>query len=113
MEIFDYLNRGGKNVILDYICNLDKRSRDKIIFIRNAIELYGIDAFENINYRKLVDKIYEIKVYNSRFAYTIINNKLYFLHAFKKQKNKTEQKDISTSLSRYDEIKNKEVLCRL
>lgn len=104
MEIVDHVTKGGKNLILDYIHGLDKRSQDKIIFIRNSIENYGLSAFEIIDYKKLFEKMYEIRVYEHRFAYTIKNNRMYFLHAFKKQKNKTEKNDINIAIKRYKTI---------
>lgn len=104
MEIIDYISKGGRNLIFDSIIQLDKKTRDKIIFIRNSIEYNGHFAFENIEYIKLFHKVYEIKVFDYRIAYTIYKDKIYFLHLFRKQKNKTEKKELKTIMSRFKEI---------
>ena len=104
MEIVDYETIGGKNLILEYISNLPTKEREIALKIRSKIEKDGFVAFEILNTRKLIGKVYEIKFSNQRIAYVIKNDELvYFLHMFQKQKNKTEKKDIFIAIKRAKE----------
>lgn len=91
-------------MILEYISNLPKKEREISLKVRSKIENDGFVAFEILNTRKLIGKLYEIKFSNQRIAYVIKNDELvYFLHMFQKQKNKIEKKDIFISIMRAKE----------
>lgn len=100
MKIIDYQTIGGKNVIISYIEKLPKNEKVIAYKIRESIFKYGLLAFEKLNTKKLVDKIYEIKFSNQRIAYILDGDKVYFLHMFQKQKNKTEKKDLLIAIKR-------------
>ena len=101
MRIFDYTNNGGKNLILDYIDSLDDITKEAIYDARELITVHGMKGLESLNCRKLYKKIYELKIKNQRLAYFVKNDSIYFIHIFKKQKNKTEKKDINIVKQRY------------
>lgn len=101
MDIYDYTTKGGKNVILNYIDSLPNDIKVIAYNIRKVISRDGMIAFEALNTRKLKGKLYEIKFSNQRIMYVIKNiNSVYFLHICKKQKNKTENKDLELAIKR-------------
>lgn len=56
--------------------------------------------------KKLVYDIFEIKISKHRFAYCYMKgNIVYILHAFRKNKQKTEKKDLTIALKRLKEVK--------
>ena len=101
MRIYDYTNNGGKNLILDYIDSLDDITKEAIYSARELIFVHGMKGLESLKCRKLYEKIYELKIKNQRLAYFVKNDSIYFIHIFKKQKNKTEKKDINIVKQRY------------
>ena len=101
MKILDYCTKSGKNVILSYIDSLPAKEKLELYDIRDEIELNGIDALNKINIRHIKDKLWEIKTKSNRIIYIIIDQeKIAFLHAFKKEKNKTEKVDINIAVNR-------------
>ncbi len=57
--------------------------------------------------KKLQDKLYELRIPGKvtiRIFYTIVNNKYYLLHAFKKKTQKIPRNEIKTALDRIGEI---------
>lgn len=101
MNIYDYSTAGGKNIIFEYIMKLPADERAMIIDIRNEIEKSGYDAFEKINTRQLRGKLWEIKALQTRIMYVIVDgDSVAFLHICKKQKGKTEKKEIELALQR-------------
>ena len=101
MKIVDYKTIGGKNLITDYIDKLPINLKIKVLDIRRSIENEGLIAFTGFDTKRLVGKLYEIRFSNQRIAYIIIDSDVvYFLHIFKKQKNKTEKNDINLAIER-------------
>ena len=101
MKIIDYMTLGGKNVILDYIMSLPVKTKTKILILRKEIESNDKTIFEKLDTKKLFGKLYEIRLSNQRIAYVVVeNDKVYFLHIFQKQKNKTEKNDINLAIER-------------
>ncbi len=93
--------RWRKNIILNYVEKLTKPEQLEIYDTREEIRKNGLDAFEKLNTRPLRDKLWEIKVYQNRIMYVIMNqNGVAFLHICKKQKGKAEKQDIEKALSR-------------
>lgn len=104
MTIYDYVTSGGKNIIEEYINMLPLRERLQILDIRSEIERTGIDAFEKINTRQLRNKLWEIKISQSRIMYVIKDvDSVYFCNICKKQKNKAEHHEIDLALRRAKE----------
>lgn len=101
MEIYDYKTINGKNVILDYLKQLQDRERLKILEIRKSIEHNGIYAFEDLNTRQLVGKLWEIKVSKIRLMYVIVDDQaVYFLNVCRKQKGKAEKQELQKAINR-------------
>lgn len=104
MKIFDYCSSGGKNLITEYIEKLDSKTKETIYYARELIYRYGVDGLDSLNCKKLYKKVYEIKIKNQRIAYYLNNDCIYFIHIFKKQKNKTKQNDLKIIKQRFNKI---------
>lgn len=101
MQIIDYFTTGGKNLILSYIDKLPKETKTRILKLRKEIEESDYKIFEILDTKKLFGKLYEIRISNQRIAYVIIDKEMvYFVHIFKKQKNKTEKDDLDIAINR-------------
>lgn len=101
MKIVDYVTKGGKNLILTHIEKLPKESKIKILKLRKEIEEREYTFFEILDTKKLFGKLYEIRISNQRIAYVIVDKEIvYFVHIFKKQKNKTEKEDLNVAIER-------------
>lgn len=104
MKIFDYTTTGGKNVITNYIDKLPAGDRAAIYFIRTLIEEDGLLAFDLLDTKPLYKKIHEIRISKERIAYVLVSEeRVYFLHIFRKQKGKTELKDKNLAIKRAKE----------
>ncbi|MCL2169930.1 MAG: type II toxin-antitoxin system RelE/ParE family toxin [Defluviitaleaceae bacterium] len=104
MRILDYITAGGKNVILEYIDDLDDRGKLEARRIRSKIREDGILAFDSFNTRHLRGKLWEIKFSSNRIMYVIADaESVYFLHACKKQKGRAEKFELEKALQRAKE----------
>ncbi|MBV7271646.1 type II toxin-antitoxin system RelE/ParE family toxin [Clostridiaceae bacterium UIB06] len=96
-----YKTKGGKDVITEYIDQLEGMEKARAKIILESLEKDGLEALEYMNTRQLSGKLYEIKFDNSRFMYVVIDcNLIHILHACKKQKGKTSQSDLNTAKKR-------------
>ncbi len=101
MKILDYSTSGGKNLILDYIDSLSDQEKLALYDIRDEIRQNGIDALEKLNTRQLRGKLWEIKSFQNRVMYILIDKDcVAFLHICKKQKGKAEKHEIQTAIQR-------------
>ncbi len=101
MKILDYSTAGGKNLILDYIDSLSDQEKLALYDIRDEIRQNGIDALEKLNTRQLRGKLWEIKSFQNRVMYILIDKDcVAFLHICKKQKGKAEKHEIQTAIQR-------------
>jgi len=104
VRILDYITAGGKNVILEYIDDLDDRGKLEARRIRSKIREDGILAFDSFNTRHLRGKLWEIKFSSNRIMYVIADaESVYFLHACKKQKGRAEKFELEKALQRAKE----------
>ena len=104
MKIYDYTTVGGKNVIMKYILELPDELQSIVFQIREDITEFGLEAFVSLQTRQLIGKLREIRFRNQRIVYVIVDkDAVYFLHICKKQKNKTQKKDIDTAVKRAGE----------
>jgi phage-related protein len=102
MNIHTIKTNSGKDLIYDdFISNLPKKEKAKAIDTLEKIESEGLEAFEYLNTRQLIKKLWEIKLSKSRFMYVIADEEnLYILHACKKQKGKAEKVELDTAIQR-------------
>ena len=108
MKIIDYTTAGGKNLIEAYINGLTKKEQLEAFRIRNRINKDGAIALEALTTRHLYGKLWEIKFSANRIMYVIQDSdKIYFLHACKKQKNKAEKFELEKAIKRAKEFELK------
>jgi phage-related protein len=101
VEIFNYTTSGGKDVIAEYVDGLPVREQAIYYAIREKIYTDGLDALQGINTRQLKGKLWEIKFDDNRIMYVVADSdSVYFLHICKKQKGKTEKRDLDTAIRR-------------
>ena len=101
MEIYDYATSGGKNLITSYIEDLPNSEKLAIYDIRAEIERNGLDALEKLSTRQLRDKLWEIKVSQTRMMYIVGGkNEITFINICKKQKGKAEKHEIDKAIDR-------------
>jgi len=105
MIINDYITKGGKNLIKDFLSNLPIAERAYGYSIRHKIIHEGLAAFNGLDTRQLYGRLWEIKFYNNRIMYVIADkDNVYFLHACIKQKSKAEKYELDTAKKRAKEL---------
>ena len=104
MDIIDYCTQGGKNLIKEYLSSLPISERTYGYGIRHKIIKDGLKAFDGLNARQIQGKLWEIKFFDNRIMYVILDkDSVYFLHACKKQKGKAEKFEFEKALYRAKE----------
>ena len=104
MEILDYCTDGGKNLIKEYLSGLPVPERTYGYGIRHKIIKEGLKAFEGLDTRQLLGKLWEIKFSDNRIMYVIFDkDTVHFLHACKKQKGKAEKFELDKAIQRAKE----------
>ena len=101
MKIFDYHTAGSKNLITEYLDGLPNNEKAVGYRIRDKMEEHGIEALKALKLRQLRGKLWEIKFSDNRIMYiTQDSERIYFLHACKKQKNKAEKFELDKAIQR-------------
>lgn len=106
MNVYDYTTSGGKDLINEYLDNLEPQDSAEGYRIKQALEEDGLNALELLNTRQLIGKLWEIKFnYRDRFMYVIADeDNFYILHACKKQKEKAEKFELNKAIKRAKEL---------
>lgn len=105
MNVHRYTTKGGKDLIKDYIDNLEVDAKAESYKIQKLIEDHGLNALKELNTRQLFKKLWEIKFSDNRLMYIVADeNNFYIIHACKKQKTKAEKKDIDKAKKRVREL---------
>ena len=88
MNILDYETNGGKDLINDYLDNLQPDESAEGYRIKKLLEDDGLSALKELNTRHLMVKLWEIKFnYRDRLMYVVADeDNFYILHACKKTK---------------------------
>ena len=101
-KIFLYETNRGKKPIEEFIKSQNPPSIAKISHTIDLLERYG--SFLSMPHsKKLVSSLYELRIRGKqeiRILYTFLRRDIYLLHAFKKQTQKTPQKEINIGLNR-------------
>ncbi len=96
----------GEKPVEEFIKSLDKITSPKIN--HHVRLLMGFGPFLGMPYsKKLTKDLYELRIRGKqeiRIIYSFKSNDIILLHAFKKQSQKTPQKEIQTALRRLDTI---------
>lgn len=103
MIIHSYKSSRGKDLIMDYILDLETEEKIDGLSVLQDIEN---DKWDTLFTKPWQKKIYEVyfRKNNRIFYVTIDNNEVYLLHACRKQKNKTEKKDTDLVIKRAKQL---------
>ncbi len=99
-------NRGEK-FVEEFIRSLDAPAIAKVAHNIDLLEQYG-SVLGMPHSKRLTPELYELRVRGKqevRIIYAFKNRSIYLLHAFKKQTQKTPQKEIFTALQRLNRVK--------
>jgi len=106
MNVYHYKTTGGKDLILDYIMSL---SKPEIVDGLSVLENFEKNELEKLIIKPWQGRVWEVYFFkHNRIFYVVIEDSdVYLLHACRKQKNKTEQKDSEIIIKRAKELGNK------
>lgn len=103
MNLHYYQSKSGKNLILEYI---DALPLNEQVDGYSVLKFLEDDKLGQVHFKRWKKKIYEVYFYkhNRIFYVTIDEDNMYLLHACRKQKNKTEKKDMRIVEARAREL---------
>jgi len=109
LKIYGY-NSEKSNEIEDFIYNLPKEETYRILAVLKRISKEGakVLALNRLPYetKKITDDLFEIKIDSNRLMYCYIDhNGVCILSAFKKDSQKTRQKEIDKAVKRLNKVK--------
>jgi phage-related protein len=87
-----YKTASGRSPVLDYIRDLAKPERARLLEALDQIERHGFDAVR-VQFRQIEGKLWEIRISAHRVFYVLIDREeMVLLHAYKKQGQKLPPK---------------------
>lgn len=103
MTLYPYYSNSGRNLIYEYINSL---STEEQVDGYSVLEHLEKGEFDKIRFKRWEKKIYEVyfQKHNRIFYIMADKEKIYLLHACRKQKNKTEKKDSEIVRKRAKEL---------
>lgn len=92
MKLYYFQSRSGKNLILEYV---DSLPNDERVDGYSVLKCLEEGKMEQVRFKRWEKKVYEVYFYkhNRIFYVTVDKDKIYLLHACRKQKNRTEKRD--------------------
>lgn len=103
MEVIPYESKSGKVKVFDFIDSLPVKERVDAYSVLRCMEMGEMNKIMHKQWQKKIHEVYFYK-FNRIFYVIVENEKIYLLHACKKQKNKTEKKDKKIIESRAKEL---------
>jgi phage-related protein len=112
MKLYFYTKASGRSPILDYIGELNKKDRARLLGCLKSIEEMGFDS-PRVEFRQIEGKLWEIKIRLSSgghrvFYVTLSKQRMVLLHAYKKQSQKAPQKELEIARKRISEVEDNE-----
>ena len=105
-KVIVFESRRGEKFVEEFVKSLDSSAIAKISHAIDLLEKHGpLLGMPHSKY--LTSKIHELRARGRqeiRVMYTVIGNKIYLLHAFRKHTQKTPAKEINTALKRLQEV---------
>lgn len=105
-EIKFYESGRGEKIVESYLSSLENSTRGKLARLMDLLEKYG-PSLGMPHTKMITSGLYELRVRGKneiRFFYTFRGKFVYFLHAFKKQTQKTPDKEIETANQRLTSV---------
>lgn len=104
MKVTFYTTTSGRSPVWDYLEDLGKQERARVLEALQQIEHYGFDALK-VRFRQIEAKLWEIKISMHRIFYVIIeHDEMILLHAYRKQSQKLPLKERAVALRRMKEV---------
>lgn len=112
MKIKFFLSSNGNAPVLEFINNLEKNDQAKILGCLENIQELGFES-PRVQFRQIEGKLWEIKIKSISGGYrifyvTVKKDIMVLLHAYKKQSQKTPDKEIKVAARRLMEVLNDE-----
>lgn len=99
-----YTTGSGRSPVLDYIDDLPKPERARLLEVLDQIEHCGFNAVR-VQFKQIEGKLWEIKISAHRVFYVLIEGKeIVLLHAYKKQGQKLPLKERDVAVRRMKEV---------
>ena len=104
MKVTFYRTASGRSPVVDYIQNLTKPERARVLEALEQVERRGLDAVR-VEFRQIEGKLWEIKIGSHRVFYVMIDrDEMVLLHAYKKQRQKLPVKEREIAIRRMKEL---------
>lgn len=106
MIVHTYVTAGGKDLIREYLDSLNKEERAEGYKILSLLESGSFEIMDSLDLKPIEGKVWEIRFrrHNRLFYVLLDKENIYLLHACKKQKNTTENKDKALAIKRSREL---------
>ncbi|MEX0802760.1 MAG: type II toxin-antitoxin system RelE/ParE family toxin [Candidatus Binatia bacterium] len=99
-----FTTAAGRCPVLDYINNLAKPERARVLEALEQVERRGFDAIR-VEFRQIDGKLWEVKIGSHRVFYVMIDrDEMVLLHAYKKQQQKLPVKERDIAIRRMKEL---------
>ena len=107
MIVHTYLTAGGKDLIREFLDSLSKEEKAEGYKILSLLENGSLETLNALDIKPIDGKVWEIRFRRYNRVFYVISNKenIYLLHACKKQKNTTENKDRALAIKRAKELR--------
>ncbi len=104
MKVTFFTTASGRSPVLDYIQDLSKPERARLLASLDQIERHGFDAVR-VQFRQIEGKLWEIRVSAHRVFYVLIEHEeMVLLHAYRKQGQKLPLKEREVAMKRMKEL---------
>ena len=103
-QIRFYIDHRQKEVVLDFINRLSPKERAKVFNTLRLLQEFG-PQLGMPHVRRIQGRLWELRPGDNRLFYFLyVNETFVILHGFRKQSQKTPEKEIETALRRMREI---------
>jgi len=104
MKVTFFRTASSRSPVLEYIQNLTKPERARVLEALEQVEQRGLEAVR-VEFRQIDGKLWEIKVGSHRVFYVIIErDEMVLLHAYKKQGRRLPIKERDVAIRRMKEL---------
>lgn len=104
VKVTFYTTASGRSPVVDYIDDLSKPERARLLEALNQVEQHGFDAIKT-RFRQIEGKLWEIKVSAHRVFYVMVTmEEMVLLHAYKKQGQKLPLREREVAIKRMKEV---------
>jgi len=104
MKVTFYTTASGRSPVLDYIQQLPKQEKARLLEALEQIENHELEAIR-VRFRQIDGKLWEMKVSAHRIFYVLINaDEMVLLHAYRKQGQKLPPNERAVAVKRMNEV---------